>query len=646
LADARKTSQPVSVAPAGEAPVVPDAPRTVAEKKASTGLREAAIIQALDKSVELAYTDVSLDNAIEHLARQLKVPLWIDRATLTDEAVALDQPVTIHQSGITGRSALKLVLNPVSLDWVVADEVLKVTTSSKVAESLDTRVYDVFDLVAIQDERGIRRTDFQPLIDALVTTVTPDSWEETNGPGSVQKFNSGGIAVLSVLQTQRVHEQIFIYLDELRRHRRPGATTTRVNPGDPHSTSRPRPRPAMSARLVDPRIAALVSGNNQFAIDIYRRLAQDHIGNLFVSPLGISYTMAMVYAGAHGETAREMATAMRFLLRQGDLPAAFGLLYPTIRTDTFRPGAISVSLATHGDAELRVANRLWALDGTEFLDPFSDSLEVNFNAHLQNLNSADRVSAARTVNDWVKEATDGMIPLLLTPDDISEISGLLLTNAMTFVGKWSRPFDRKLTAPARFATESSKIMVEMMCLEADSARYADDDGLQILERPYGDGGASMTILLPDSNAGALAKLESALSDANLARWMAIRDSDTTDVYLPRFKLESGYSLRAVLESLGMTLAFRSPGADFSGVARREDLFLSDVVQRAYVEVDEQGTRAAAATGTMYMGKGAPVARTVFRADHPFLFVIRDNRTGSILFIGRVANPGDQGNTME
>jgi serpin B len=247
--------------------------------------------------------------------------------------------------------------------------------------------------------------------------------------------------------------------------------------------------------------------------------------------------------------------------------------------------------------------------------------------------------ARQQINAWVEEQTQGKIRDLIPPGALDSLSRLVLTNAIYFKGDWTKPFDKGDTKDAPFhVTTRQKFDVPMMYQESRFPFWAGES-LKILELPYGTGDLSIMVLLPDEIEG-LAKLEARLTDDNLTRWLSGLRREKVRVYLPRFKLTSQFQLASTLKDLGMTLAFLSDEADFSGMDGKQDLFISAVLHKAFVDVNEEGTEAAAATGIVVGATAVliPKEPPVFRADHPFVFLIRDNRTESILFLGRLVNP--------
>lgn len=372
---------------------------------------------------------------------------------------------------------------------------------------------------------------------------------------------------------------------------------------------------------------ALVEGNNAFALELYAKLRQGQ-GNLFFSPYSISTALAMTYAGARGETDRQMARVLHFLLPQQQLHATFGAVLKDLN-----------ARGEKGGYELTVANALWPQKGYVFLKEFLELVETNYEGGLNEVDFVGAAEAARqTINDWVKKETRGKIKELIGPGGLDSLTRLVLTNAIYFKGNWAEQFKKDRTRQEPFTLVNSKKVDVSMMNRTGQFSYMETEDFQGLELPYVDDELSMIILLPKENDG-LAELEKKLTEENLSDWLEKLYKREVIVAVPKFKMTSQFELNDVLKSMGMKDAFVWGAADFSGMDGTKELFISAVIHKAYVDVNEEGTEAAAATAVkMRLTAVGPRERTVFRADHPFLFLIRDNRSGSILFIGRVMNP--------
>jgi serpin B len=373
---------------------------------------------------------------------------------------------------------------------------------------------------------------------------------------------------------------------------------------------------------------ALVDGNNQFAIDLYHRLAAESKGDVFVSPESIALALAMTYAGAEGQTAEQMAATLHLTLPRDELNVAFARL-----VKQWSPGG------PPRDYELNIANRLWAQQGYKFLDSFLKVTRDDYGAELAQVDFVHQAEVARqTINAWVAKQTADKIKNLIGAGALRSDTRLVLTNAIYFHGQWQSPFEAAATAKAPFHVSADKTDDVQMMRHEVRYGYGARPELQILEMPYKGRDLSMVVLLPTQVDG-LADLEKSLSTNSLKSWLAGLASKEVDLALPKFKVTREVELSKTLSAMGMPLAF-SDNADFSGMSGRRDLAISQVIHKAYIEVDEKGTEAAAATAVVIraLSSRIPPQLEHFNADHPFIFLIRDTRSGSILFIGRFTGP--------
>jgi serpin B len=371
-------------------------------------------------------------------------------------------------------------------------------------------------------------------------------------------------------------------------------------------------------------LAIAVQGNTEFALDLYQKLRLLD-GNLIFSPYSLSTALAMTYAGAHADTQIQMTQALHFLPDQDLLHPAFAHL-----------GARLEEVGKKGHVQLRVANALWPRKGYELLKGFLILAKKFYGVRITPVDFGDSETARLTINGWVEERTENKIKDLIAAGVLDDSTRLVLVNAIYFKGNWADRFDPALTSQAPFMTPAgSQIQVPMMSLK-HTFRYAEVDGLQALELPYAGGELSMFVLLPRDVNG-MARLEEALVVKNLEKWESTLQEAEVQVYLPRFELTFPFRLDDMLKSMGMKDAF-STKADFSGMDGTQELHLGAVLHKAFVAVNEQGTEAAAATAVAMVTKMLAISPIIFRADHPFVFFIQENGTGSILFIGRVVNP--------
>jgi len=381
-------------------------------------------------------------------------------------------------------------------------------------------------------------------------------------------------------------------------------------------------------KLVD--VSGIVDGGNQFAFDLYEQLRSKD-GNLFFSPSSISVALAMTYAGAAGETEAEMAKTLHFDVPKDQVHDEMRALQNYWTMPDKQTGI-----------RLNLANRLWGQQSYEFLPAFLTITREKYGAELARLDFSRANEASDEINKWVSDQTEGKINDLISQDALSSVTRLVLTNAVYFKGGWADPFKKSRTKEEDFhLTATDSIKVPLMHRWAEF-RYGAVDDLQILELPYGDDSLSMVVLLPKEKDG-LADLEATLTFQNLQRWLkSVRHEDEVKVFLPKFKTTAEFMLSGTLQTLGMKSAFNPNAANFSGMTESEDVFISAVIHKAFVDVNEEGTEAAAATAMVMVGSAAPIDEPkeppVFRADHPFVFMIRDNRNEAILFLGRITNP--------
>ncbi|XP_076873394.1 leukocyte elastase inhibitor-like [Brachyhypopomus gauderio] len=377
---------------------------------------------------------------------------------------------------------------------------------------------------------------------------------------------------------------------------------------------------------------SLSHANSTFALDLYRALNKEKPnGNLFFSPLSISAALSMVYLGARGTTAEEMAKVMSFS-SVPDLHAHFKTLNSAINSQ--RASCI-----------LKLANRLYGEKTFNFLAEFLDSTKKFYQADLQTVDFIGATEQSREIiNGWVAEHTGDKIKDLLKPGSVDTNTCLALVNAIYFKGNWMQKFDPQNTKEMLFKiNKDEKRPVQMMYQnEKFPVNYIPEYRLKVLELPYVQEELSMVVLLPEEaedSSDPLQKLEDELTVDKLLEWTnrdKMTKSKSISVYLPKFKLDEESSLKATLTKMGMVSLFQE-NADLKGLSNEKCLSLSKVVHKAFVEVNEEGTEAAAATGVVFETLSwSPVQH--FMADHPFLLIIRHNKTNSILFLGKFRCP--------
>jgi serpin B len=379
---------------------------------------------------------------------------------------------------------------------------------------------------------------------------------------------------------------------------------------------------------------AVVRGNTQFALDLYARLRAKE-GNLFYSPYSISTALAMTYAGADGATADQMSRVLHFPRYQLRLHRAFANLRYEINGRQKKP-----------DFQLHVVNALWGQQGYDFLDDFKDTTRQYYGAGLREVDfKREPEKGRRTINAWVARQTSDRIKDIVPPGLIGPMTRLVLANAVYFKAGWARKFTKRHTSDQPFHLTAKKSVKVPLMTNRAHFDYLDGGTFQALELPYAGWDVSMVIFLPKKVDG-LPAFEEALTVHQLSGWLAKLKSTDVIYHVPRFQVRQELLLGEELSAMGMRDAFSPEDCNFSRISTRKDVFLRDVLHQAFVKVEEAQTEAAAATVVIPKEKEDPGEKPkpkppqVFRADHPFVFLIRDGRTGSILFLGRVVDPRD------
>jgi serpin B len=376
----------------------------------------------------------------------------------------------------------------------------------------------------------------------------------------------------------------------------------------------------------------LVSGNSDFAFDLYQALRNEG-DNLFFSPYSISLALAMTYAGAHGETEQQMAQTLHFTLPQDRIHPAFN--------------ALDLELASRGEQideeqgealRLNIANSIWGQQGYEFLPAFLDTLALNYGAGLRLVDFIKASEEARqTINQWVSDQTEGKIKDLIPQGAIDSLTRLVLANAIYFNAGWLHPFEEGNTQEGTFCLmDGSQVTTSFMSQE-EEFNYAEGEGYQAVVLPYVGGSAAMVILLPEADQ--FEEFETSLNSGRVTEILGNLQNRNILLKMPKFEVESSFGLANILSEMGMPNAFKD--ADFSGIDGTKDLVITDILHKAFVTVDEEGTEAAAATAVIVGLTALPETPVEMMLDHPFIYMIRDMETGAILFLGRVLNPAEQ-----
>lgn len=374
--------------------------------------------------------------------------------------------------------------------------------------------------------------------------------------------------------------------------------------------------------------AQAASAVNGFTFGLYGSLSESNRGsNMFVSPYSVISAMAMCYAGARGETEAEMTKVLHL---NPDIHRSMGALINELST------------IPQDAAQVKTSNAVWPAKGTKVLPEYSQTLRDWYGASITALNYKSSPEAARrTINKWVSKQTSNKINDIVQPGVLDKNTLMVLTNAVYFKADWENSFEADKTLPGSFWTSPSRsVNVTMMNRTGDRINYAKLSDAEIAELPYKGGLFSMYFLLPDKSSN-LDTLENAMNAQEFSQWMSAMSPKRVKVTIPKFKQENDYELAKTLSAMGMPSAFKPGAANFSGITGEKNISISNVIHKTFIDVAEEGTEAAAATAVIMMKTSlAPPERDAiqFRADRPFVYLIRDNRSGAILFIGRYAKP--------
>jgi serpin B len=395
----------------------------------------------------------------------------------------------------------------------------------------------------------------------------------------------------------------------------------------PRSEVEPTPPKPDPAKAKEDR-PALVEGNTQFTFDLYAQLRQAE-GNVVYSPYSISTALAMTRAGARGKTAEEMDKVLHFTLPQERLHPAAGALVRDLA-----PAARDKK----ANYQLTVANALWGQKNFGFLPEFRNLTKTDYGAEFTEVDFVNaREEARKTINAAVEKQTNEKVKELLKPNHITPATRLVLTNAIYFKAEWESKFARETTREQSFRVTADKQVKVPTMAQTTKFPYLEGETFHLVELPYAGKELSMLVLVP-KKADGLPELEKLLTAEKLAEWRGKTAEAMVTIFLPKFKTRGEFELKKVLTTMGMERSFDQNLADFSGMSGEKGLFIQDVIHQTFVDVNEEGTEAAGATAAVIgLGGGPPKAVTV-RADHPFIFLVRDNRSGSVLFAGRIADP--------
>ena len=373
----------------------------------------------------------------------------------------------------------------------------------------------------------------------------------------------------------------------------------------------------------------LVQSNNQFALEFYNEvISKSDDGNIFFSPYSISSALGMTYLGAREETASEMAAVLHFNLPLEMLGKAFQSITEELNSSNMS------DMETGDPFNLAISNNLWVEDSFNLLFTYKTAVSLFFNASVESLNFiGDPESSRETINNWVAENTMQKILNLIPEGMINAETRLVLTNAVYFKASWQHPFRESATARADFHLSDESVIQVPMMSQTEHFNYASDSDWQAISLNYAGSNSAMLIVLPEN----ISEFEENFDLSTLQNINLSLNSENIRLSMPKFEFSQSMSLNDILQSMGMEAAFYT-NADFSGITGQQDLYISDVVHKAFVKVDEEGTEAAAATAVVMNLLSMPEEPVIVDINKPFLFFIQDNETGSVIFMGKVMNP--------
>ena len=398
-----------------------------------------------------------------------------------------------------------------------------------------------------------------------------------------------------------------------------------ASPPDAATSLATAPPARPDVAILPARLGEVALANRDFGLELFRNLAAKP-GNIFLSPISLAGAFGPVSAGAQGETGEAIGKVLRFPGSDAALHLQLGGLLRTLDSDT-------------EGARVSIANGMWLMRGYTVNPAFVAVARESYGAEVASLDFRNGAVAAARINAWVERETNNRIRHLIAPDSLDVLTRVVVTNAVHFLGDWAQPFNSSRTRPEPFYLAAGGTRQVPMMSSNRFTRLTQVEAVQLLELPYKGGRLAMAVILPKKRGG-LAAVEANLTDERLGQWL--RQLDSADqgevlVQLPKVQIDSSYQLNEPLKTMGMAVAFDRDRANFRGIADTEQLFISQVLHKTFLRIDEKGTEAGAATAIEIQAESSAEPPT-FRADHPFLILIRDKPTGAVLFLGRIAAP--------
>lgn len=623
-------------------------------EKADCVLDREAYRKAMSTPVTIQVKDVPLTDFVAIVKDRTHVQMLLDEKALEDAGIAKDTPVTLDVTDLPAREVLAHVLHRrLGLTTIRLDNYVLVTTLEVADSRLQLITYDVTDLVMRQDADGRwYESELEALAEALVGTIRPTSWDTVGGPGSIKPLELPLCAALVCGQTQDVHMQIEDMLAQWRKLEAQRRGTAAL----PVPSAEVMLRRSLQGRIRDDdnfhQGGALVPNEhrdrvaqqaNLLAWDLFHRLKGRSDENLLFSPAGAALCLAVLQAGAKEGTGDELNAllhlrtntpgGMQWLLPESQVTPAFAALLESMGAE----------YATHG-YDLRLAGSLALAARKGCLPRFS---EASHQLGVKILNCAPLEPAAlgNEIDAWTAEATRGMLVEGKSLQRAESTTGGALRMVTAFQGRWKKPFESEATATVEFRGGAKRWQVPMMA-SVEPLNYLEVDGVQIVEKFYRGGNVSLVVLVPRDRAAALSALEKRLNAATADDWLNRSRTTLVELHLPRFRISREFDLKAFLMDLGLSTAFAKGKANFTGIddSSGTSPYFDCFEQLVDVKVDEGGTPVKLVPpGEMEFplrgdGRQQLLKPVVVCADHPFLFLIRDARTGVILFIGRYAVP--------
>jgi serpin B len=392
---------------------------------------------------------------------------------------------------------------------------------------------------------------------------------------------------------------------------------------EPDVTARP-------ATVSDEARREVADGLNQFTFALYRQAKEPE--NFCLSPFSAAMALGLLHLGARGETARVLGEALH--LPEGSPHEALGSL---LRTSSGGKGVekFGQEVPPH---ELTVANSIWLARGYRAHEAYLEEARRQFAGKVAEIDVSNPAASARTINDWTANETRDRIKDLVSEDAIGPLTRLIIVNAVYLKAFWREPFREANTRSAAFSTERGARVEAPAMRQSGYFAHARDDAVQVLEMDYwpAEGAELSMILILPTDRGGLAAVEADLTASRFSTWVAALEREFVEIQVPKFRIETSLNLREALEATGLSVLFEGP--DLSGISDEEGLHVDGVIHKTFIDVDEKGTEAAAATSVMLVCSALPAEPAKFIADHPFLYAIRDKATGAVLFVGRVADP--------